>query len=150
MPQSLSNILLHIVFSTKNRINLIQPKIEKDLHAYMATIFHNESCPVLVINGTSNHIHALCRLERTVTVSHLLEMVKKGSSKWIKTQGSEFSDFAWQAGYGAFSIGASNIEALKHYIQNQKQHHQNLSFDDEYRTLLKKYNIEFDENYVWE
>ncbi len=150
MPQSLSNILLHIVFSTKNRIDLIQPEIEKDLHAYMATIFSNESCPILIINGTSNHIHALCRLERTVTVAHLLEMVKKGSSKWIKTQGNEFADFAWQAGYGAFSIGASNIEALKHYIQNQKQHHQTLSFEDEYRALLKKYNIEFDEKYMWD
>jgi putative transposase len=103
-----------------------------------------------MIGGTANHIHCLCRLERTMTIANLLQDVKKGSSKWIKTKGREFSGFAWQKGYGAFSIGASNIETLTHYIRNQKQHHQNTSFKNEYRILLKKYDIEFDERYVWD
>ncbi|MDM8548384.1 IS200/IS605 family transposase [Candidatus Venteria ishoeyi] len=150
MPQSLSNILLHIVFSTKNRTDLILPAIETELYAYMAEIYRNESCPALIINGTTNHVHSLCRLERTVSVAHLLEQVKKGTSKWVKTKGSEFSDFTWQTGYGAFSIGASNIQALTAYIHNQKQHHQTLSFEDEYRVLLKKYDVTFDERYVWD
>ena len=149
MPRSLSNILVHIVFSTKNRSNLIPPSLEENLHAYMAEIYHDASCPALIIGGTENHVHTLCRLERTVTVAQLLEKVKKGSSKWIKTQGVS-SDFAWQAGYGAFSIGASNTEALSRYIRNQKQHHQNTTFEDEYRTLLHKYGVEFDERYVWD
>ena len=150
MPQSLSNILLHIVFSTKNRIDFIQPDIESELYAYMAETFKNESCPALIINGTANHVHILCRLERTICVADLLKTVKKGSSKWIKTKGVAFADFSWQIGYGVFSIGASNIDALKQYIQQQKQHHQHSSFEDEYRLLLKKYNIEFDERYVWD
>ncbi|HDN27564.1 MAG TPA: transposase [Thioploca sp.] len=138
MPQSLSNILVHIVFSTKNREDLILPSVEAELHAYMAQIYLNESCPALIIGGTTNHIHTISRLERTVTVAHLLEHVKKGSSKWIKTKGREFSGFAWQSGYGAFSIGASNLEASTQYIRNQKQHHQNTSFEDEFRIMLKK------------
>ncbi|MCP4697989.1 MAG: transposase [Gammaproteobacteria bacterium] len=150
MPQSLSNILVHIVFSTKNRKDLILPLIETELHAYMAKIYRNEACPALIIGGTTNHIHSLCRLERTVTTAHLLEQVKKGTSKWIKTKGREFSGFAWQTGYGAFSIGASNIDALTQYIRTQKQHHKNISFEDEYRTLLKKHNVAFDERYAWD
>ena len=150
MPQSLSNILVHIVFSTKNRQDLISPSIETELYTYLAQIYKTKSCPALIIGGTANHIHCLCRLERTITIAHLLEDVKKSSSKWIKTKDSEFSDFGWQKGYGAFSIGASNIEALTHYIRNQKQHHQNTSFKNEYRILLKKYDIEFDERYVWD
>ena len=150
MPQSLSNILLHIVFSTKNRRDFISSSIEKELHAYMAKIFQNESCPALIIGGTTNHIHSLCRLDRTMTVADLVQKVKQGSSKWIKTKGDEFTSFSWQAGYGAFSIGASNVDQLLSYIRNQKKHHQKISFKDEYRAFLKKYNVEYDEKYVWD
>lgn len=150
MPQSLSNILLHIVFSTKNRRDFISSSIEKELHAYMAKIFQNESCSTLIIGGTTNHIHSLCRLDRTMTVADLVQEVKQGSSKWIKTKGDEFTSFSWQAGYGAFSIGASNVDQLLSYIRNQKKHHQKISFKDEYRAFLKKYNVEYDEKYVWD
>jgi REP element-mobilizing transposase RayT len=148
MPQSLSNILLHIVFSTKHREDLINPEIEPRLYEYMGGIHRNMRCPALLIGGTANHVHTLCRLERTMTVGKLLEAVKSDSSKWMKTQG--IAEFAWQKGYGAFSIGASTIPALQEYIKNQKQHHATVTFKDEYRALLAKYDIEFDERYVWD
>ena len=108
------------------------------------------ACPLLKIGGTENHMHILCRLERVVTVSNLLEEVKKSSSKWIKGKNERLADFAWQAGYGAFSIGMSNIEALEKYIARQKEHHRQRNFEHEYRTLLKKYRVEWDEKYVWD
>lgn len=142
MPQSLSNILLHLVFTTKNREPLILPELEPELHAYIAAIHKNMACPLLKIGGTDNHLHILCRLERIVTASKLLEEVKKSSSKWIKGKDDRLAGFAWQAGYGAFSIGMSNVAALEKYIARQKTHHQQMSFEDEYRALLKKYRIE--------
>ena len=150
MPQSLSSILIHLVFSTKNREPFITPAIETDLHPYMATIFRNHNSPSLVINGTSDHIHALFALARTIAVADLVEEVKTGSSKWLKTQGREFRNFHWQRGYGAFSVGQSNVPELKSYIENQRQHHQRITSQDEYRKLLKLYEIEFDERYVWD
>jgi len=150
MPQSLSNILLHLVFSTKNREPLILPKLESELYAYIAAIHKNMACPLLKIGGTENHLHILCRLERVVTVSKLLEEVKKSSSKWIKGKDECLADFAWQTGYGAFSIGMSNVEALEKYIARQKTHPEEVGFQDEYRALLKKYRVEWDEHYVWD
>ena len=150
MSQSLSNILLHLVFSTKNRANLITPDIEDELYAYITAIHKTQACPLLQIGGISNHLHILCRLERTVAVSDLIAETKRSSSKWIKTKDHAFSHFAWQNGYGAFSIGESNVEALTNYINTQKQHHQTISFEEEYRLFLKKYKIEWDERYVWD
>jgi putative transposase len=150
MPQSLSNILLHLVFSTKNREPFIFPELESELHAYIAGIHKNMACPLLKIGGTENHVHILCRLERVVTVSKLLEEVKKSSSRWLKGREERLAGFAWQAGYGAFSIGMSNIEALERYIEGQEAHHQKQCFEEEYRALLKKYCIEWDEKYVWD
>ncbi len=150
MPQSLSNILLHLVFSTKNRKPLILPELEAELYAYIAAIHKHMACPLLKIGGTNNHLHILCRLERVVTVSKLLEEVKKSSSKWIKSKDDRLAGFAWQVGYGAFSIGMSNAPALEAYIARQKTRHQEQSFEDEYRALLTKYRVEWDEKYVWD
>jgi REP element-mobilizing transposase RayT len=150
MPQSLSSILIHLVFSTKNREPFITPTIEPELHPYMATIFREHNSPSLIINGTTDHIHALFALSRTITIADLVEEVKTGSSKWIKTKGREFRNFHWQKGYGAFSIGQSDVEQVKRYISNQKQHHLRVTFQDEYREFLKRYAIEFDERYVWD
>jgi putative transposase len=150
MPQSLSSILIHLVFSTKNREPFIMPAIESELHPYMATIFREHNSPSLIIDGTRDHVHTLFALGRTITIADLAEEVKTGSSKWIKTKGREFRNFHWQKGYGGFSIGQSNVAALKRYIRNQKQHHRRLSFQDEYRDFLKRYEIVFDERYVWD
>ena len=150
MPQSLANILIHIVFSTKNREDLIVPFIETELYRYMASIYQKKSCPALVIGGTTNHIHTLCRLERAITIAYLLQHVKKCTSKWIKVKYPDSADFAWQSGYGVFSIGASNIEQVTQYIRTQKQHHQDISFETEYKTLLQRYSIDYDERYMWD
>ena len=150
MPQSLSNILVHFVFSTKNREPFIRPEIESELHPYIATIFKANESPALTINGTADHVHILCVLSRKISVAALIEDVKTNSSSWIKTRGDAYADFYWQKGYGSFSIGQSNVAALKTYIAAQKTHHRKISFQDEYRAFLKKYEIDFDERYVWQ
>jgi REP element-mobilizing transposase RayT len=150
MPQSLSSILIHLVFSTKNREPFIAPAIETELYPYLATIFREHDSPSLIIDGTADHIHVLFALARTITVADLVEEVKTGSSRWIKIKGREFKNFHWQRGYGAFSIGQSNVEHSKRYIRNQKQHHRQMTFEDEYRTFLKRYKVGFDEQYVWD
>ncbi|HJZ82719.1 MAG TPA: IS200/IS605 family transposase [Pyrinomonadaceae bacterium] len=150
MPQSLSSILIHLVFSTKNREPFITPAIEAELHPYMAKIFREHNSPSLIINGTADHIHALFALGRTIAIADLVEELKTGSSKWIKTKGREFRNFHWQRGYGAFAIGQSSVAELKSYIINQKQHHRRISFQDEFRKFLRLYDIDFDERYVWD
>lgn len=144
MPQSLAQILLHITFSTKNREPIIQSDVENELHAYMATVCNNMGCHTHQISGISNHVHIACNLSRTVAVFDLLEDVKKFSSKWIKTKGRIYRNFAWQAGYGAFSLGMSQLDTVKKYISRQKEHHRKKTFQEEYLELLKKYKIEYD------
>ena len=150
MPQSLSAILIHLVFSTKNREPFITPAIETELHPYMAKIFRELKSPSLTIDGTSDHLHILFSLGRVIKVADLVEEVKTESSKWIKTKGRKFRNFHWQKGYGAFSIGQSNVVALKRYISNQKMHHRRITFQDEYRKFLKSYGVGYDERYVWD
>lgn len=150
MPQSLSSVLVHLIFATKGRAPFITPGIEPELYAYMATVFRACDSPVLAINGTTNHVHVLCALSRKMTMADLVEEAKKRSSKWIKTKGREFNDFRWQTGYGAFSIGESNVAALKAYIDGQKEHHRRRSFEDEYRAFLQKYGVHYDEAYLWD
>ncbi|HVG34707.1 MAG TPA: IS200/IS605 family transposase [Pyrinomonadaceae bacterium] len=150
MPQSLSSILIHLIFSTKRRESIISPDIEAELYAYIATVLREYKSPAILINGTRDHIHILFALSRTVTVSDIVEEIKKRSSKWIKTKGSEYRNFQWQTGYGAFSVGQSNVTALKKYISAQKDHHHHKSFQEEYRAFLMKYNIEWDEEYLWD
>src|SRR5437588_11518803 len=139
MSQSLSSVLLHLVFSTKNRAPFITPAIETELHPYMAAIFRELKSPSLAIDGTTDHVHILFSLARVVTIADIVEEVKTSTSKWIKTKGREFRNFHWQRGYGAFSIGQSNVASLKRYIRNQKEHHKCVTFQDEYRKFLKAY-----------
>lgn len=150
MPQSLSSILIHLVFSTKHREPIITPAVEPELYPYLSTVFRQCQSPSLAINGTADHIHILFALHRTQSISTVVEEIKKRSSKWIKTKDAVFENFAWQAGYGAFSIGQSNVAAVKKYIANQKAHHAKKTFQDEFRSLLQKYEIEYDERYVWD
>ena len=150
MGHSFANILVHIVFSTKNRHDWIVPSVEQELYRYLITICHLWACPALAIGVTENHVHILCRQERTVTTSKLVERIKTGSSLWLKTKGPQLAGFAWQHGYGAFSIGVSNLPALQRYIAAQKEHHKSTIFQDELRGLLRQYQIEYDERYLWD
>jgi REP element-mobilizing transposase RayT len=150
MPQSLASVLVHLIYSTKNREPFITSVVETELYAYQATVFNEMGCPALIINGTADHVHALFRLSRTVTISDLVEEVKKRSSKWIKSKGATFAAFQWQGGYGAFSIGGSGVEELRRYIADQKEHHRHRTFQEEFRAFLAKYQVEYDERYVWD
>jgi putative transposase len=150
MPQSLSSILIHLIFSTKSREPFLTCEIDAELYPYMASIFKAMKSPALIINGTSDHIHTLFSLSRVVTIASLVEEVKTESSKWIKTKGKQFRNFHWQSGYGAFSIGQSQVPTVRRYITRQKQHHRRVSFQDEYRKFLNVYGVEYDERYVWD
>ena len=150
MPQSLVKMLVHIIFSTKNRANLITPEIEPDLFAYIHGIIENNRSKLLLANGTSDHVHMLVSLGKTLSISELVGDVKRDSSKWIKTNGKEFRDFYWQDGYGAFSVGQTQVKEVMKYIAKQKEHHIRKSFKTEYRFFLKKYEVEYDERYVWD
>ena len=150
MAQSLSNILLHIVFSTKNRRPWIDTSIERELFKYLATACNTLDCPSHGIGGADDHIHIACSLSRTVTVSKLVQELKQDSSKWIKTKGERLADFSWQNGYGAFSIGQSQLADLRGYIATQREHHRRISYQDEYRRICEKYGVPIDERYVWD
>ena len=151
MPQSLARIILHIVFSTKNRVPFLKdPDHRSRLHAYLAGILQNIGCEPILINGVEDHVHTLCNFSRTITVAGLVEEVKKSSSKWMKEQGPSYRDFFSQSGYGAFSVSQSNVEQVRAYVANQAEHHRRVSFQDEFRALCRKHGIEIDEHYVWD
>ena len=150
MSQSLASVLVHIIFSTKKRQRWIQQEVIQDLHSYMVAISRSYGALVHEIGGIEDHVHLLISLPRTQALSKLIEEIKKGSSKWIKTKGQFYAEFSWQNGYGAFSIGQSSFDNLRKYIQNQQEHHKKISFEDEFRTFLKRYDIQFDERYLWD
>jgi REP element-mobilizing transposase RayT len=151
MPQSLSQMLIHVVFSTKHRQPFITEKIEPELHAYIAKILYDECySPALIIGGDKDHIHILLALSRIWTIAKIVEVIKKRSSKWIKTKGEEFHNFQWQSGYGAFSVSPSGAETVKKYIANQRELHRRRTYQDEFRAFLKKHEIDYDEKYVWD
>ena len=149
MAQSLSNILLHIIFSTKDRMQWIRPQDQPELNSYLAGIVAHLNSPALIVNSVDDHVHALCRLARTMPVSKLLEEVKKSSSRWIKTMDEWYRGFVWQAGYGAFSVSESRAASVKQYIARQAEHHKRITFEDEFRRLLLIHNVEFDEKHLF-
>ena len=153
MPQSLNKVILHMVFATKDRMPLIDAEIRPRLHAYMATVLREidpSQSQAYRVGGVADHVHIAASLPRTVTISKLFEIVKKESSIWIKQQGANYEKFYWQGGYGCFSVAPSQLDQLIRYIDNQEEHHKTTTFQDEFRNLLQKYNIEFDERYVWD
>ena len=150
MPQSHANILLHVIFSTKERLPFLTPDVAPQLHAYLATATRNLDCECYRVGGIVDHVHLAVRLSRTLTTAKLVETIKSSSSKWMKDQPPELSKFAWQKGYGAFSISQSHLTKLTHYIDNQEEHHRTQTFQDEYRDLLDKLNIPYDERYLWD
>jgi REP element-mobilizing transposase RayT len=150
MAQTLFSCYLHIVFSTKNRIAMIDDEIEDDLFAYMGGVIRNFDCKLLKAGGTTNHDHLLVSMSKKHLVPDLIGAVKRDSSKWIKTQAAKFSKFAWQDGYSAFSVGHTQLPVVERYIANQKEHHKKHLFEDEMRGFYRKYKMEFDERYVWD
>ena len=150
MPQSLAQIYIHIIFSTKERYSFINTTVEPELFAYMGdTIKRCEGVPFL-INGTADHVHILSSLPRTMALSKYIEEIKRNSSRWIKTKGSDYQKFAWQNGYGAFSVSSSRKDSVLRYIAGQKEHHRKITFEEEFVAFLEKYNIEYDERYLWD
>ena len=150
MGQSLVKNYIHIVFSTKYREPLIHPPIEAELHSYLGGICNKLDCQVIKVGGYTDHIHILCMLSKKIALMKLLEELKSHSSKWIKTKGDKYHNFYWQNGYGAFSVKLSEINTVVAYITNQHEHHSKQTFRDEYRSFLERYNIEYDEKYVWD
>ncbi len=151
MPQSLARVVIHVVFSTKNRVPFLKDaSLRERLHAYMAGVLQQIGCEPILINGTEDHVHVLCNLARTVTLASLVEEAKKAPSKWMKEQGAAYRDFYWQGGYGAFSVSESNVGKVRAYIANQEEHHRKVTFQDEFRALCRKHGVEIDERYVWD
>jgi putative transposase len=150
MPQSLVRNYLHITFSTKNRVSLIDEQIQDELFKYLGGICKSLECNPIIIGGHSDHVHLLCLLSQKIALMKLIEEIKSHSSKWIKTKGVNYLDFYWQNGYGSFSVNPNEIEVVKKYIFNQAEHHKKITFQDEYRAFLKKYNVDYDERYVWD
>lgn len=150
MPQSLARLHVHLIFSTKLRSPWLCDAIRDSLHSYMAAVLQNMGCPALLINSVEDHVHVLFELSRTCAVSDVVEQVKKASSKWIKTQGVEYAEFSWQAGYGSFSVSESHVESVRRYIADQREHHRKKSFEEEYRAFLERHRIAFDERYLWD
>jgi REP element-mobilizing transposase RayT len=151
MPQSLAQVYLHLVFSTKHRRPFLRDDdLRTQMHKYLGGACRNLESPSLQIGGVEDHIHILCRLSRKLSVSELVAELKRESSKWIKTKEGCQADFHWQDGYGAFSLSPSHVEALTEYIGGQADHHRRESFQEEFRRLLQKYEMPCDERYVWD
>jgi REP element-mobilizing transposase RayT len=150
MPQSLSQVFVHVVFGTKGRYPLLEPEVSAELYAYQATVLSGCGCQALAINGRADHVHLLCVLSRTTSIADMVEEVKKRSSKWLKTKGARYNDFAWQSGYGVFSVGPSQLEGIKRYVAGQEEHHRRRTFQEEYRGFLREHGVAYDERYVWD
>ncbi len=149
MAQTLVSLMVHVIFSTKNRETFITPEIEPELFAYLGGILKNHESRLLDAGGTADHVHLLISQSKNVSLSSLMKDVKKDSSSWIKTKGRHFRNFHWQDGYGAFSIGRSDIPELKKYIASQKEHHRKRTFKEELIEFLEEYGIAYDERYLW-
>jgi putative transposase len=149
VPQSLVKIIVHVVFSTKDRVRMITPEVEPRLFGYISGIIENNGARMIIAGGDADHIHILISIRR-VDIAELIGDIKRESSKWMKDQDPAFRKFYWQRGYGAFSIGQSQVPAAKRYILNQKEHHKKQTFQDEFRELCRKYEVDLDERFCWD
>jgi len=149
MAQSLSKLFVHLIFHIKNNSCLIRKQDKLELYAYMGGIIKdNESSPI-IINGTKDHVHILCLMSKNIALAKLIEEIKRHSSRWIKTKDVYYSKFAWQGGYGGFSVSPSLLKKTKHYIETQETHHKKMTFKEEYLFFLKEYGMEYNEKYIW-
>ena len=150
MPQSLSKVILHIIFSTKNREPWLDSTIRPRIHAYLATICRDLGGEALHVSGVADQVHIVTTLPRTVSQAQFIEQIKKASSKWIKDLDARYRGFFWQRGYGAFSVSPNQLDAVLQYVDAQQEHHRTRTFQEEYRELLRRHGIDFDERYVWD
>lgn len=149
MPHSFHNLLFHVVFSTKDRVPSIDAELRSDLFPYIGGIVRQMDCTARLVNGTKDHVHLLMNLRADISVSECVRVVKANSSRWVHETQPRRSAFAWQTGYGAFTVSASNENAVFQYIQNQEKHHQRISFKEEFVALLRKHRVPFDEKFLW-
>jgi REP element-mobilizing transposase RayT len=150
MPQSLSKVVLHIIFSTKDREPWLDSDVRTRVQAYLATICRDLGAELVYVGGVADHIHIVSTLSRTLSQAQLIEQIKKTSSKWIKTVDARYRGFSWQRRYGAFSVSPSQLESVRRYIDKQPEHHRTRTFQKEYRELLHKHGVDFDERHVWD
>jgi putative transposase len=150
MAQSLSRVLVHFIFSTKDRFAfLVDSELRRRMHAYLARVFNEHDSPAIEVGGTEDHVHILCLLSRNHAMSEIVKKAKANSSGWAKTQGGWLSKFAWQSGYAALSIHQSQIDQVRNYIQGQVEHHRQHTFQEEYLAFLQENQIPYDERYLW-
>lgn len=149
MSQSLSKLYVHLIFHIKDSLVPINNEDKKDLYAYIGDIIKENSSIPILINGTGDHIHILCVMSKNIALATLIEEIKRHSSRWIKTRGTHYKQFAWQGGYAGFSVSQSLHDKTKGYIQNQEEHHKKMTFKEELIAFLKEYGIEYDERYLW-
>lgn len=149
MASTLTNLLYHLVFSTKNRYPMIHEPLMSECHAYLGGIAKHEGCIPLAIGGMPDHIHIVLKCKPTLALSDLVRTVKGSSSKWINEHFDVGGRFSWQEGYGAFTVSESQLPATVHYVKTQEHHHRQQSFQDEFRKLLEKHGVYYDERYLW-
>ena len=150
MAQSLSKVLLHIIFSTKNREPWLDSNVRPRMHAYLATICRDAGADFVRVGGVSDHVHVVTTLARTLSQAQLIEEIKKASSKWVKALDARYRGFFWQRGYAAFSVSPSQLDSVLEYVNKQQEHHRTRTFQEEYRELLRKHGVDFDERFVWD
>ena len=151
MPQSLSTVYIHLVFSTKERRPFLRDQAIRDaLHAYLGGVSKQLDCPPILVGGVEDHVHLLARFGRTIRQADWVKELKRVSNIWVKAKGRDYADFEWQGGYADFSVSQSNLEQVKNYIAEQENHHRKMSFQDELRALLRKHEAEWGEKYVWD
>ena len=151
MPQSLTNLLVHLIFSTKGRQPFLSdPALQTEIHHYLGGVANQQGGKSILVGGVADHLHLLLVLPRTMSIADLVRELKRSSSLWIKQRHPSLKNFSWQGGYGAFSVGQGEVEAVRTYISRQEEHHRKRTFQEEYRAFLDKYGIIYDEKYLWD
>lgn len=150
MPQSFAQLYTHLIFSTKNRQAVLAPEIREPLQAYFGGVLRKLESPSVEIGVVEDHVHLLYSHSKKIAAIDLVEEVKKATSKWMKTKGTQYKGFYWQRGYGIFSVSASRLPSVRRYIQGQEEHHKKVTFKEEFLRFLEEYGIEYDERYLWD
>jgi REP element-mobilizing transposase RayT len=151
MPQSLSNVIVHIVYSTKNRKPFLRnAELREEMHRQLGGASKTLECPPIIVGGTEDHVHLLARQSRTICLAEWVKELKRTTSVWIKERDARQRAFQWQTGYGAFSVSQSKVSEVVEYVENQDEHHRRFDFKTEFRRLLERHGIEYDERYVWD